>query len=164
MTLQVILTNSLRVKQSLLLDLRLICQIDEETFSHLLRDFIYSKQIWRSISGHKAYGNFYNLRFNDWLLYNLKSKCQIQGNSSASLFGISMDAIWQDRNAKVFKQIKPNCIAYVMRIRRIVHQLESSNLNSLGDNQFSLGAEVGEITKGWFGRVVENEMEEKYLN
>lgn len=63
------------------------------------------------------------------------------------MFGVSLDVIWQDRNAKVFKQIEPDCVASSIRIQRIVLQIESSTFISLGDSQISLGPNVKKITK-----------------
>lgn len=80
-----------------------ICNNEEETTLHMVRDCREVVQVWSILSENSLPQAFFNCNLKEWLALNLKSKRTLRGSSWRMLFGAASSCIWQARNERVFQ-------------------------------------------------------------
>ena len=99
-----LLTNEERYRRHLAEDsLCPICNKTGEDVLHVLRDCPAAYYVWCCLVSKGMLKNFFTLRFDDWFLFNLKSKeCFSEHIAWPMIFGVACWFLWQRRNKKVF--------------------------------------------------------------
>ncbi|KAK9037917.1 hypothetical protein V6N11_022816 [Hibiscus sabdariffa] len=90
-----------------------ICASSDESILHVLRDCQSTATLWSSIISRQQLREFFHLEIADWILYNLNSRCLLEGSNIPwnIFFAVLVWQIWKRRNSIVFSDVDiPNMV------------------------------------------------------
>ncbi|KAK4283181.1 hypothetical protein QN277_000163 [Acacia crassicarpa] len=122
-----LLTNVSRCKRGISTDGRCqICQVDEESLLHVLRDCPISHDLWRQIVPSQFWHTFSSLDFNRWVRWNLTSSGILRHSDEwQQIFTITCWWLWRRRNLFVFEDTQisnTTVMTSVMSLRKCLNE------------------------------------------
>lgn len=124
---KVLMTNEVRNRRGFSeSDLCPICQHVTESLLHMFRDCQSAQAVWNTLKIDMPSSFFDQDSFDVWLLNNLHSRDNMNGENWDLVFAVALDRLWLVRNEWVFKQSPPLTVSTVARVRRLVSDILGS--------------------------------------